>query len=136
MALAVEQQSLGSGDRRAEYSRLFGVQLQHALTKRRLRPYHVLKLVGGVFSAQQFDSWLHRGSLPRLDLAVRLAEVLDWKSLIELCREGGTGTCHRIGCDHTFITETGKSRRYCSPVCQRLAHDYGVGFSHANACKA
>jgi hypothetical protein len=127
--------TLGALDKRGEAARRFGVQLQNALTRRHLRPYHVLKLVGGGWSARQFDSWLHGGSLPRLDLAVRLADALNWPALIELVREGRTGTCERIGCDRTFITETGRSRRYCSPVCQRLAHDYGVGSAHARRKK-
>lgn len=78
MALRVEHQTTFADDHRATYARKFGVQLQNALAKRHLRPFHLLKKSGGGFSGRQLESWLHGETLPRLQLAVHLAAVLDW----------------------------------------------------------
>ena len=126
---------LSTETRRLEYAKRFGAQLQRAMNARKMRPFHIFKKAGGGFSHFSFDAWLHGRSLPRLDRAIKLAEVLDWPLLVEIAREGRTGTCQRQGCDRTFITETGKSRMYCTPRCYKLAHEYGLGFAHAQRKK-
>lgn len=120
---------------RLEWAKRFGAELQRALTARKMRPFHVFKAAGGGYSAFQFDTWLHGRALPRLDRALKLAEVLDWPRLGEICRAGRTGTCKRPGCDRTFITEGGRARMYCSPRCYKLVHEYGLSFAHAQRKK-
>jgi|SRR5579864_1216067 len=122
---------LSTESRRLEYSKRFGAQLQRAMNARKMRPFHIFKAAGGGFSHFQFDSWLHGRSLPRLDRAIKLAEVLDWPDLARIAREGRTGTCQRPGCGRTFISETGKSRLYCSPRCSKLVHEYELSHAHA-----
>jgi len=126
---------LGNDTRRLEYAKRFGAQLQRAMTARKMRPFHLFKAAGGGFSHFQLDAWLHGRGLPRLDRAIQLAEVLDWPLLVEITREGRTGTCQRQGCSRTFITETGRSRMYCSPRCYKLVHEYDLGFAHAQRRK-
>jgi hypothetical protein len=122
---------LSTESRRLEYAKRFGAQLQRAMTARKMRPFHLFKQAGGGFSHFSFDAWLHGRSLPRLDRAIKLAEVLDWPALAAIAREGRTGTCQREGCNRTFITEGGKSRMYCSPRCYKLVHEYNLSFAHA-----
>ena len=122
---------LSTESRRLEYAKRFGAELQRAMTARKLRPFHLFKRAGGGFSHYSFDAWLHGRALPRLDRAIKLAEILDWPDLVTITREGRTGTCQREGCDRTFITETGKSRMYCSPRCYKLVHEYDLSFAHA-----
>jgi hypothetical protein len=126
---------VSSDTRRLEYAKRFGAQLQRAMNARKMRPFHLFKKAGGGFSHFQFDAWLHGRALPRLDRAIKLAEVLDWPALVEITREGRTGTCQRPGCGKTYITETGKSRMYCSPRCYRLVHEYDLSFAHAQRRK-
>lgn len=126
---------LSTESRRLEYAKRFGAQLQRAMTARKMRPFHIFKRAGGGFSHYSFNAWLHGRSLPRLDRAIKLAEVLDWPQLAQIAREGRTGTCQRPGCNRTFITETGKSRMYCSPRCYKLVHEYDLSFSHAKRKK-
>jgi hypothetical protein len=120
---------------RLEYAKRFGAELQRAMTARKMRPFHLFKAAGGGFSHFQFDSWLHGTALPRLDRAIKLAEVLDWPSLSAIVREGRTGTCERPGCGRTFISEAGRVRKYCSPRCYKLVHEYELGFAHAERKK-
>src|SRR5438270_8733955 len=101
------------------------------MSARKMRPFHLLKAMGGGYSAYQYDCWLHGRALPRLDRAIHLSEVLDWPLLAKLALEGRTGTCQRPGCSRTFVTEGGKSRMYCSPRCYTLAHEYGLTTAHA-----
>lgn len=100
-----------------------------------MRPFHLFKQVGGGYSSFMFDSWLHGRALPRLDRAIKLADALDWPALAEITRQGRTGVCQREGCDRTFVTEGGKSRMYCSPRCYKIAHEYGLGYAHAERKK-
>jgi len=122
-------------NRRLEYAKKFGAQLQRAMVARKMRPFHLFKRAGGGFSHFMFDSWLHGKALPRLDRAIKLADILDWPALADICREGRTGTCQREGCGRTFITEGGKSRMYCGPRCYNIAHEYGLGYAHAQRKK-
>lgn len=126
---------LSTEGRRLEYAKRFGAALQRAMTKRQMRPFHLFKAAGGGFSHYSFDAWLHGRALPRLDRAIKLAEILDWPDLVEIVREGRTGNCQRPGCDRTFVTETGKSRLYCSPRCYKLVHEYDLSFAHARRRK-
>ena len=127
---------LSSDNRRLEYAKKFGAQLQRAMTARKMRPFHVFKAAGGGFSHFSFDAWLHGRALPRLDRAIKLADILDWPKLAEICREGRTGTCQRQGCGRSFMTEGGKCRMYCSPRCYKIAHEYELGYAHAERKKA
>lgn len=126
---------LPSGSSRLEYAKRFGAQLQRAMTARKMRPFHLLKAMGGGYSSYQFDCWLHGRALPRLDRAVKMGEVLDWPLLGKIAMEGRTGTCQRPGCGRTFVTEGGKARMYCSPRCYSLVHEYDLSFAHARRKK-
>jgi hypothetical protein len=117
--------------RRLEHAKRFGAALQRAMTARKMRPFHIFKAAGGGFSHYSFDAWLHGRALPRLDRAIQLAEILDWPALIQITRDGRTGTCQRPGCGRTFVSETGKSRMYCSDRCRALVHEYDLSSSHA-----
>jgi len=126
---------LSNDTRRLEYAKRFGAQLQRALTARKMRPFHLFKKAGGGFSHYSLEAWLHGRALPRLDRAIKLAEILDWPLLASITRDGRTGACQRPGCNRTFISETGKSRMYCSPRCYKLVHEYELGFAHAQRKK-
>lgn len=116
---------------RYEAAKRFSVELRRAMNKRKLRPFHVYKAIGGGYSSYQWALWMEGGALPRLDRTIRLAEFLDWPVLVDIVRKARTSACNRRGCTNTYITETGKNRLYCSPRCRQLAHDYELRYSHA-----
>lgn len=120
---------------RWEHAQRFGRELRVALSKRKIRPFQIYKQTGGGWSYCQFHSWLAGSSLPRLDRAIKLAEVLDWPQLSIIVREARTSTCQRPGCGRTFISEAGHVRKYCSARCRQLVHDYDLRYTHATRKK-
>lgn len=113
----------------------FAAELNKVLRKRKARPYHVYRAIGGGFSAYLFHAWQAGTSIPTMDKAVKLAEYLDAPALLAICREARTGTCQRRGCGKAFVTEGGKTRIYCSARCRQLVHDYDQRYSHAKRKK-
>lgn len=126
---------LTPGSSRFAHAQVFAKELRTAMLKRRMRPFHIYKAAGGGYSALMFDCWISGRSLPRLDRALRLSEALDWPRLAEIVRTARTGTCERPGCGRTFISESGKTRKYCSARCRQLVHDYDLRFTHATRKK-
>jgi hypothetical protein len=112
---------------RYESAQRFGTQLKTAMSRRRMRPFHLYKATGGGYSANQFHAWLTGAALPRLDTALRLAEALVWPALAEIAREARTSACERPGCGKVFFTEGGRTRKYCSPRCRQIVHEYYAG---------
>jgi hypothetical protein len=120
---------------RFAYAQRFAAQLNAALRRRKVRPYHVYRAIGGGFSAYLFKAWQDGTAIPTMDKAVKLAEFLDWPSLLEITREARTGVCQRRGCGAAFITEGGRTRKYCSARCRNLVHEYDLRYSHAKRKK-
>jgi hypothetical protein len=120
---------------RFAHAQRFAAQLNMALTHRKARPYHVYRAIGGGFSSYTFYSWRTGTAIPTMEKAIKLAEFLDWPSLLQITREARTGTCQRRGCGKAFTTEGGKTRIYCSPRCRQLAHEYDQRYAHAKRKK-
>jgi hypothetical protein len=113
----------------------FAAELNKVLRKRKARPYHVYRAIGGGFSAYLFHAWQSGTSIPTMDKAIKLAEYLDAPALLTIVREARTGICERRGCGKSFLTEGGKTRIYCSPRCRQLVHEYDQRYSHAKRKK-
>lgn len=75
-------------------------------------------------------------NLPTIEVAQRLADVLDDDKLLQIVIAGRTVRCGRPGCAREFLYEGGKPKVYCSEDCAQLAakirlghdpHDDGAG---------
>lgn len=60
-------------------------------------------------------------NLPTLEVAHRLADVLDADELVRIVIAGRTVRCGRPGCKREFLYEGGRPKVYCSEDCAGLA---------------
>lgn len=73
-------------------------------------------------------------ALPRLDIAERLAEILDAPAVLEIVLAGRRGYCEV--CGREFIDEGAGPRKLCSELCKRIGTKRRAGDSRVRAAMA
>lgn len=107
---------LAPGSSRGIHAQRFGQELRRAMLARKVGAGRLSEAAGVAKSA--IANWKAGGNLPRVDTAARLAEVLDWPKLVDICREGRIVTCAR--CRRPFVNEGGAPARFCSVDCREV----------------
>jgi hypothetical protein len=115
---------LTAGSDRTTAARRFGLELRRALAARdaTIRGFAAEAGIGRT----RLQNWIAGTSLPPVQTAERVADLLMWPRLAELARAGRERTCD--DCGRSFVVETASPQRYCSPECQR-AHNKIAGTS-------
>lgn len=63
--------------------------------------------------------WRSGRTMPRLDSTIKVAQALNWPSLVTLAEKARSGNCE--SCGQPFLNEGGSAQRYCSDSCRRQA---------------
>ncbi|MGH2931166.1 MAG: hypothetical protein ACRDL8_23380, partial [Solirubrobacteraceae bacterium] len=104
---------------RAPYARRFARELRKAMDRRQVGRIRLARAMG-LRSHSIVAQWLTANTLPRLDSATLLAEVLEWDRLVEIVREARTQLCARASCEVVFVNEGGGPKMFCSERCRRI----------------
>lgn len=107
---------LSPGSSRGIAAARFGAELAKAMHTRKVGQIRLAEAVGCARSA--IPNWKAGGNLPRVETAVKLAEVLNWPRLTEISRSGRTLTCAR--CKRPFVHNGGAPARYCGTDCRQV----------------
>jgi hypothetical protein len=112
------------GSDRQTGARRFGLELRRALAERgeTVRGFSASAGIGRT----RLQNWLSGDSLPAVQTAERVADLLMWPRLAELARAGRERACD--DCGRVFTVETASPQRYCSTECKR-AHNKVAGSS-------
>ena len=92
------------GSPRAAPARKFARELRKAMETRKIGRRR-LAMAMGLKSDSIIAQWRTGNSLPRLDSASAVAEVLEWPQLRLIVEGARTQTCARPSCDITFVNE-------------------------------
>lgn len=108
--------TLAQGSDRTPHARRFGTEFRRALAARE-------KSIRGFSSESGLNrgrmaNWLAGTSLPSVETAEALADMLMWPRLADLARAGRERVCD--ACGKSFIVETPSPQRYCSIECRRF----------------
>lgn len=109
--------AIAIGSPRKAHAEAFGSELARAMRKRGVgrRPLSAAAKV----SESAILNYRGGINLPRHETAIRLAESLQWPSLIDLSLAARSGRCEVD--DKPFLNEGGTPKRYCSPECNAVA---------------
>lgn len=106
---------LANSDRSAG-ARRFGLELRRALLARGKTQRGFAAESG--FSRSRLANWVTGASMPSVETADRVADLLTWPQLVGLSRAAREVTCDN--CARVFVVESPTPRRYCSLDCQRF----------------
>lgn len=96
----------------------FADELRKAMAARGMTQTGLGKRTG--YGASNLHRVLTAGRLPAPEVVERLAEALDWPSLVERAIAARTGRCALCGA--TFVrAAVGRATRYCGAGCRRAA---------------
>jgi transcriptional regulator with XRE-family HTH domain len=102
----------------------FARELERAMSERKVGSRPLAESVGCGRSAVQ--QWRHGSVLPRITMAQRLAEALDWPRLESLAAEVRRKEC--VVCKAGFVDDSGSDNRvYCSMECRRVKASMDLG---------
>lgn len=115
---------LTAGSDRTTGARRFGLELRRALGERgqTVRGFSRANGIGRT----RVQNWLEGSSLPPVQTAERVADLLMWPRLAELARQGRERACD--DCGRVFTAESPTPQRYCSTECKRT-HNKVAGAS-------
>lgn len=116
MALVEATVRLAAGSPRLPAARRFGLELRRALAERH-RTHRAFAAEAGI-GRSRLENWIAGTSLPPLELAERLADMLVWPRLADLAQAARTRECD--ACSRAFVVETPSPQRYCSTDCRRF----------------
>ena len=105
---------------RRPYALRFAGQLREAMAARGIGRIRVAALLGKS-SHSVIAQWLSGHTLPRVEEAGRLAEVLHAPALAATVTEARTSLCANASCGIEFLDDGPGLKRYHSPACGRLA---------------
>lgn len=113
-----------AGSLKSDRAIRFGRELERAMKARGVGSRTIQDAVG--ISRNTVRAYRDGRNLPRIDIARKLGEALDWPRLEALGRELRTKTCPVD--ERTFVDESGSDNRvYCSPSCQRVSEKKRLG---------
>lgn len=95
---------------------MFGLELRLALKTRDQTQRGLC--AGTSISRSRLANWVTGTSLPSVETAEHLADLLMWPRLAVLCRKARTRACD--SCGRTFAVESPSPQRYCSLECRRF----------------
>lgn len=97
-------------------ARRFGLELRRAMAERKVTQRGLAR--DHAFGRTRIVNWVQGDSLPSVETADRLADVLMWPRLSDLARAARERTCD--GCGRPFVVESPTPTRYCSVECRRF----------------
>lgn len=97
-------------------ARRFGLELRKALAARGETQRGFSRSAG--VGRTRLVNWVNGESLPPVEMASRLADLLTWPRLADLARAARERTCD--GCGRVFVVESPAPTRYCSVDCRRF----------------
>lgn len=97
-------------------ARRFGLELRRAMAERSMTQRGLARDHG--YGRTRIVNWCTGDSLPSVEVADRLADLLMWPRLSELARAARERTCD--GCGRAFVVESPTPARYCSVECRRF----------------
>lgn len=97
-------------------ARRFGLELRRAMAERKVTQRGMAR--DHEFGRTRIVNWVQGDSLPSVETADRLADLLMWPSLSTLARAARARTCD--GCLRPFVVESPTPTRYCSVECRRF----------------
>lgn len=103
-----------TGSDRRTGARRFGLVLSRSL-KAQGRSIRGFSIEAGV-GRSRLQNWIAGSSLPSVETAEYLAELLVAPRLVDLAREARSRTCDE--CGRAFHVEHASPARYCSPECK------------------
>lgn len=106
---------LTPGSSRQIGARRFGRELRTALSERGHTARGFSREHG--VSRSRLVNWMAGESLPPVETASRIADILMWPRLADLARKGRERACD--DCGRVFTVETPTPQRYCSTECKR-----------------
>lgn len=106
----------------------FTAELKRAIHARGIR--HQDLAAQAELSVSAVSSIVNGRTTPRHETAVRLADALDWNSLIAISRKVHEATCQL--CEKTFVSAAYNPHitRYCSEECARSANTRNKAADH------
>lgn len=113
----------------------FGAELAKAMTARSVGKVRLAR--AAKVTSASVSSWRQGNNLPRIDTAARLADALNWPTLLQLATDGRSGECE--SCGRRFFNEGGTNKRFCNQDCQYVAAQLrrpGPGTDLAKTVKA
>lgn len=107
------------GSPKAASAAAFGRELVKACATRDVARNEISRVTG--IGRTALDNYRTGSSLPRVETAATLAEVLVWPKLAEIARAARTRACRR--CSRPFTNDSGNlgAKRYCSTACRETA---------------
>lgn len=96
-------------------ARRFSLALRAAVKSSGLRQRDIADALG--IGRSRVANWVAGTSLPSVELAERLADVLTWPSLVEIAAEARRRPCDN--CGKSFVAAEHSPARYCSVACRR-----------------
>lgn len=97
-------------------ARRFGLELARALDARHQTQRGFAR--DNAFGRTRIVNWVAGESLPSVETADRVADILMWPKLSALARAARGRTCD--GCGRAFVVDTPAPTRFCSPDCRRF----------------
>ena len=107
---------LGPDSDRATGARRFGLELRRARAARHVTQRGLCATAG--IGRSRIANWETGTSLPSVELAGRLADLLMWPRLREVAQAARQHPCDN--CGRLFTVETPSPQRYCSLDCRRF----------------
>lgn len=108
--------ALAPSSDRVAGARRWGNELRKAVGARGYSQRRLAADIG--ISRSRIGNWACGDSLPSVETASRIADLLMWPSLVDLARAGREKTCD--ACGRVFTVETPSPQRYCSTDCRRF----------------
>lgn len=118
-------QALSSTSQRRSIAPKFAMELRRAIKAANGSTHRVSEASG--IPRSNLGYYLAARNLPTVEVAQRLADLLDAPKLLDLVLEARTIRCGRPGCTRTFVYEGGKPKVYCSEDCASLAQKMRSG---------
>jgi hypothetical protein len=118
-------QGLQSTSQRRSHAAKFAAEVRRAIKARGASKRRVCEATA--IPRSNLGYYMAGRNMPTVEVAKRLADVLDWPRLLEIVIVGRTVACGRQGCERTFLYEGGKPKVYCTEDCGELARKMAGG---------
>jgi hypothetical protein len=107
---------LSAASPRRAGARRFGLELRRAMRERDQTARGISR--AHAIGRTRLQNWLAGSSLPSVERAEQLADLLTWPLLVDLAREARLRDCD--ACGREFVVEHASPARYCSLACRRF----------------